>query len=700
MSMIKMFSQRAFAAIFIFFFSSFCNFSYSSLIRKVAILDVTQRNAETNDAELFSLKYVLKTSGLNFVVTSNVDTAKKYAVIMISSKTETNTFTVPEKDSLIKYVNLGGVMFSPYVRDPYLYTAFGLNGGSNSSTNYKIKFEPILNEPAFRWLDDTMETTVSLGSISFTSVVNTRNYSVATASILAKYDNGNIAITRNEYGQGKAYSLGFTYKNMFLLNQQNRDYTANRSYSNDFEPSSDAILLFLKAAILSHVPFLPHLHTSLYDSKSTVMITHDVDATTSFDTMKYYSDYEKGINLLSTYLITTHYVNDGALSDFYNAINIPKVHYVKNQGHILASHSVGHFPDFNNEAIFPLGVLGNTSSNYQPFNQGNANPTTNGSVLGETEVSRNLLNAEFSTQIKTFRPGYLCFNKYMINALDSLGYRYSSTYAANDVLCNFPYLSKKNNASEGATSKVWEIPMTISDVISSNPISPSNWPQRVQKWLDVSNRNKRNYAPTVLLIHPNRIFKLLAEQNYIAGLSNDYLVTNLEEYGDFWIGRDSIRYNSSLNSGTLTIQIPNQSLPLSNNISFIVNNGKLLSKIEVRDGNNNLLNFLSSDWDGNDKILYQKAHPVVNLSENFIYNKQSEVRVFPNPCREISYIEITSGYKQCNIILYDVNGKIMEQICSENISLIPIKNHGYNGFYFASVIADEKQIAVLKILFN
>lgn len=695
-----MFSIRSYSAIFIFLFTVISSTLQASYIRKIALLDITVRNAETNDAEVFSLKYVLKTSGLSFVVTNNVDTAKKYAVIMISSKIETNTFSNPEKDSLISYVNKGGILFASYMRDPYLYSTFGLSGGSNSSTNYKIKFEPLINEPSFRWLDDTMETTVSLGSISFTSVVNTRVYTTSTASVLARYDNNSVAIARNNYGNGKAYALGFSYKNMFLFNQQNRDYSANRFYSNDFEPSSDAILLFLKAAILSHVSFLPHLHTSLYNSKSTVMITHDVDATTAYDTMQYYSDYEKGINLLSSYLITTHYINDGALNDFYNAINIPKVHYVKNQGHIIGSHSVGHFPDFNNESVFPIGILGNTTSNYIPFNQGNANPTTNGSVLGETEVSKNLLNTEFNTQIKTFRPGYLCFNKYLINALDTLGYKYSSTYSANDVLCNFPYLSKKNNSSDGATSKVWEIPMTISDVITANPISISNWPQRVQKWLDVSTRNKRNFAPTVLLIHPNRMFKLWAEQNYIAGLSNDYVVTNLEEFGDFWIGRDSIQYQSSLNSNTLTITIPNRFLPLPSSISFIINDGKLLSKIEVRDGNNNLLNFLSADWEGNDKILYQKTHPVVNLKENYITNRNSSIHVFPNPCTDISFIDIQLPYKKCEVLLFDSNGKLAEQICSENEKLITVKNHGYQGFYFAQIIADGNIVGTVKLLFN
>jgi len=691
-----MFLPKIFIPLLLFSFLK----SNAVLIRKIAILDVTVRNSETNDAEVFSLKHVLKVSGLPFILTTNVDTAKKYSAIIVSSKTETNTFTVIEKDSLISYVSKGGILFSPYMRDPYFYSLFGLNGGGNASDHYKIVFNTFLNDPSFKWLNDTMETTISLGNPIFTSVINTRYYTLNGALSLAKYNNNNEAVTRNSSGTGFAYALGFSFKNVILVNQQDRDYDANRYYSNEFEPTSDAIILFLKAALLNHIPYSPYLHTSPYNSKSTVMITHDVDATTAFDTMGYYSAYENQINLKASYLITTHYVNDGALSDFYNIFTIPKVQNLVTQGHILGSHSVGHFPDFDIETTFPLGTLGNTSSNYLPFNQGNANPTSNGSVLGEAEVSKNLLNTNFGLQIKTFRPGYLCFNDKLINALDTLNYKFSTTFSANDVLTNFPYRSKKNSSSDGAVTNVWEIPMTISDVINADPITAVNYPQRVVKWLNVVEKNKKNYAPTVLLIHPNRMFKLYAEQSFISGLGNEVLVTNLEEYGDYWAARDSIEFVSALNNGTLTITIPNKFFPLPNSISFIIDKGKLLTQIIVKDGGGNNISFISSDWETNDKILYLQNFPIVNVKENYIVNRSPKLNIFPNPCITNSIIEMDRNYNSIECFIYNMDGKIVEQQCTRHSSYLSLVNNNYSGLYFVMVYADGESKGVLKVLFK
>src|ERR1043165_3477418 len=135
------------------------------------------------------------------------------------------------------------------------------------------------------------------------------------------------------------------------------------------------------------------------------MVTHDVDATTAFESMSYYADYESSIGLSSTYLITTHYINDGALSDFYNPGSIPKVQYLQSKGHVIASHSVGHFVDFDIDTIVPLGVLGNTPSTYLPYSSGTIGSTVGATVIGEVEVSKNLLEADLGATIRTFRAG-------------------------------------------------------------------------------------------------------------------------------------------------------------------------------------------------------------------------------------------------------------------------------------------------------
>ena len=202
--------------------------------RTIAILDLTLKNAESSEAELFSAKHILKTAGIPFIVTSDVSIAKEYGFILASSKFDVTTFNTSEKDSLIKYVDKGGVLITPNMRDAYFNTTFGITSNTNANTRHTIKFNTFLNDPSFKWLNDTMEQTISLGRTTYTSVINTRSYAISGALSLAKFDDNTNAITKYQYGQGTSYALGFSFRNLIITNQQNLDYNANRSYSNGF----------------------------------------------------------------------------------------------------------------------------------------------------------------------------------------------------------------------------------------------------------------------------------------------------------------------------------------------------------------------------------------------------------------------------------------------------------------------------------
>lgn len=635
--------------------------SFAAGQRTVALLDLTLRNAETTDGELYSAEYILKVSGIPYRITTNIDTAKKYGMILASSKLDvTTTLTTAEKDTLIGYVNSGGVLVAPNVRDSYFYSLFGISGNTSHNDLHLVHFKYFLNDPSFKWLNDTMEQTISLGDTAYPTVINSRTYSVAGALALAEFENTDVAITKNFYGAGKAYALGFSFRNLILTNQLNRDYDAQRVYSNGFEPTSDALVLFIKGIYVANTPKALWLHTSPYDSKTTLMITHDVDATSAYDTMSYYSDYENSIGLKTTYLFTTHYVNDGLLSDFYNLTNLPKVQYVLNQGHIGGSHSVGHFPDFDDELVFPMGAMGNTSATYVPYNSGSGS-TTNGTVLGETEVSKELLESNFGITVKTFRAGYLCFNDKLPNALDTLGYQYNTTFSAGDVLTNFPYRLRKDRSASGAMTGVWEIPMTISDVFNSSPITSSNYPQKVATWLDVISRNMENNAPNVLLIHPTRYYKLYAQQDLINQLPAGVFVTNLEEFAGYWKARDAVQFTSEIVNDTLIVTVPASLLPLDSAISFIVDSGQLLSHIKAQDDLGNPLGVTQSNWNTNDLILHFTSFPVLN--NGWISAQQDKILTscFPNPAYDNCTIEFRIE-KPCalKIELLDILGNCIQ----------------------------------------
>lgn len=429
------------------------------------------------------------------------------------------------------------------------------------------------------------------------------------------------------------------------------------------------------------------------------MITHDVDATSAYDTMHFYSDYENSIGVKASYFFTTHYINDALLSDFYNANSIPKVQDVLAKGHIAGSHSVGHFPDFDDESIFPIGVLGNTATNYQPYNFGSG-ATTGGSVLGETEVSKNLLETNFGIQVKTFRAGYLCFNDKIINALDTIGYTNSTTLSAADILTNFPFQQHKERSTSGALTNVWEYPMTISDVFSSNPITNINYPQKVAIWLDVINRNMANNAPNVLLIHPTRQYKLTAQQNLISSLPSGVLVTNLELFANYWQKRNLVSFTSTLVNDSLTVIIPSSLLPLDSMISLVVDSGQFLSSIKVIDDLNNPIQITKSNFNTNDVILHFGSFPeiVTSTNEKIISKNSFYVNAFPNPSNTSCTIVFRlDSVSKINIELFDMLGNRLPIINNEDLNIgwqdITFDTSNLpNGIYLYKVSIDSKSV--------
>ncbi len=635
--------------------------------RTIAILDLTTKNAETTDAEIYSVQHVLKVAGLSFITTADVNTAITYPIVIASSKLGSATFTIAEQDSLISFVNKGGILIAPTIFASSLHPLFGISGNTEATTRHRINFNTSLPNPAFRWLEDTLERNISLGSFNYPNVVSSNSFSTTTAVGLATYDDNSTAITQNNYGLGKAYTLGVSFKNMILIPQLNKDFEAQRTYSNGFEPTSDAWILFLKGICIGQIPNSVWLHTSPYDSKASLIVTHDIDATTSYDTMHYYADFENSIGLSATYFVTTHYLEDGVLSAFYNSASIPKVDYLLDKGHKLASHSVGHFHDFDDESHVPYGALGNTTSNYAPYNGGLGQTTTGATVLGETELSKHLLEADLGVNIRSFRAGYLCYHNKLVSALDTLGYTFNSTYSAGDVLTNFPYKNRKDRVSSGAPSSVWEIPMTISDVFNSNLMSPENYLEKQATWIDVVERNTRNYAPTVLLVHPTRYYKLFAEQGLISLLPSDVTTFDIETYGDYWLNRNSVTFTSKLQNDTLTVVIPHTLLPIDTKISFIVDDGQSLSFIKAEDDLGNPIAVIQSLWETNSVIIHFGNYTPLSIAEHSFSKENSVIFTCnPNPVSNTARVEVwqkTSG--RLTIQLFDMMGKLVKTITNE-----------------------------------
>lgn len=622
--------------------------------RSAAILDLSQMNQEEYQNNLYSAKHIFDVAGIPYVVSSDLNEVQNYPFVLCTSWLDSLTFSAYEDTIISNYVKNGGILIFPRMKNNKLNTIFGITDFTSTTLHYSMSWNKSSNDPSLRWLDDSLEQIISLGRNDYPEIFDTRSYSLSTAIPLAYYDDSTIAICKNHFGNGYAYILGLSLRDLIMRPQLNLDYNAQRTYSNGFEPSSDVFILWIKALYAQHTPNAVWKHTNPMNSKSTIVLTHDVDATSTLLYMHSFADFEDSIGIRTTYFITTHYMHDYFAGDFWNGYESQR-QYLKFKHQAIGSHSVGHFPDMEDESIIAIGSPGNTYQNYRPTNNG---VVTNGaSIYGEVEVSKALLDEELNVDVTAYRPGFLYQHAKQINALEDLGYKYSSSMSANDVLTAFPYLAHKDMAFEGDLSTIYEIPMTISDAQVSDKLDSSNWQKHVSNWLNCTAKNAANGAPSILLIHPNRDYKMWAERSFLSQLPSGTIVRDLDSYGDYWKMRNQVSFSSSLiDSSTLRIIISSINLPLNTNFSLVIDNGQSLSEIRVEDEYGNQIEMEQDQWIENGIILYsgeleddeeRKMNPSIQSSFDSKDSIDAAVLNFicyPNPLNQ----ETTFSYQLLN----------------------------------------------------
>ncbi|HEY1039947.1 MAG TPA: T9SS type A sorting domain-containing protein, partial [Bacteroidia bacterium] len=544
----------------------------------------------------------------------------------------------------------------------------------------------------FELFDDAYEKEIPLGDTAdYATTIGTRAFTLTTADTLAQYENGEVAVAHNLYNTGHVYLLGAQYKEVILRPQVKKDYNATRAYSNSFEPGQDVYVFFIAGILKKHLPHVVWKHSAPCNYKAALVVTHDVDATTSMEMFDDYANWERLNNIRSTYLVTTHYMHDKLAKNFYDGYE-EDILRVEQMGHDIQTHSVSHMPDFDNENVVPMGNPGTNRYTYQPYYNGSY--SNNVTVFGEAEVSRDLLQGIVNKPVTCFRPGYLAFHDNLINVLDSLHFPFSSSHSANNVMTHFPFFSHTDLDMNGRLTKVLEIPNSISDVFSDEAISENNFLHKVEQWKTGFLKSYHNNTSTVLLIHPTRYYKLYAEQLLVRWLPQDALITSISEYGNYWLNRDVLTFTTSENADTLSVYLNKNSSELNDFVSFVVNNGKDFHTIKVYDAGMVECGFYKGNWGANDVIVY-------NACERPDYNQYSitakpqinKVYIYPNPSFDNNarlHFEIMEESK-VSMEIYDPNGKIIYSQADEAVfnlgayDLDLINVPVYNGIFIVKI---------------
>lgn len=291
-------------------------------------------------------------------------------------------------------------------------------------------------------------------------------------------------------------------------------------------------MLFIKGVYARFVEYATWKHTLPYNNLPVFVLTHDIDLETSMVILNDYSTWERCNNISTTYFINTKYNSDYQNPAFYDQY-IPQMRILAKQGFDVGSHSVGHLRDFQN---LPLGHLGNTKQNYKPYD--GVNVSTGGTVLGELEVSKNLLENDLNVTVRAFRPGFL-WDPFAIGlALDTLGYTQSSIHSANDVMTNFPYHLAKKREVDTEISRVLEMPISF----FTDPNVSEKTDSIINKLNLVMGQVSANYAPFIVLLHSTDLYKLSVQKELISSLPPKTLFMNINQLATYWLSREAFDF--------------------------------------------------------------------------------------------------------------------------------------------------------------
>lgn len=656
-----------------------CSIGYSQQNRKVAVLDMTSYNSETGTSRQLSAERLIRLCGVPYMLTDSLEEALEYPIIITGSRIQNNALSFAQNQLINDWVYDGGTLITSSMRETDLFNICGISASTSSNTLFELTWDTTAAN-VFDYINDSLEVKILLGDSASTTTYYSRYYDLTTGISLASYENGEPALVKNTWGQGTVYTFGPDFRDLTIRSQINADVNANRTYSNGFEPGADVIMFIVRNMIKAELPHAIYKHTIPNKGKSAVLLTHDIDSQTGIDTMYDFAAYELSIGAVGHYNITTRYFDDSLMSDFYNG-SYNQVNTVKLKGHTLSSHSVGHFPDYDDDALFPFGSLGNTMLNYTPFSDGNN--TLGGTVVGELEVSKSILETDHSVTIRSFRAGHLVYPDSLIYGLETTGYEFNSTYPANDILSSYPFYALQFPSFSANESSILEIPMTISDVFHSDPISASNYGQKVGIWTEATEKYVANNSPVVLLIHPNRLYKLAAQQDYINQLDSDVLVYSFEGYGDFWKNREALEFTSAVNGNDMLVTI--EAANLMDEQSFVIDyNG--LDTVAFENQNGDPLYFDWINWENNTRLYYRVDEP----SSNGIDELLNQITVYPNPSNGLV---VVNGYEG-PFELVDLSGKLCLEGIIEDEGLIRLT--GLNQGVYLLRMGKETQKLIIE----
>ena len=497
------------------------------------------------DSSWLGLVHGFKAIGLPFCITRDYREALRHRVVLVYPTISGQVLPPEALAALARFPEQGGTLMAVDVEGGGLQGVFGFSRIVPSRARSQIKLDA--SNPMARGLDDERErvfpfTNSKLGDQAMGSV----GYVDAQEPPLALFEDGTAAITSRRVGKGRAFAFGVDPGFLLLTGYNNREQGIARAYADEFEPALDVLLRLVQNIYRAGEPAAATLYTVPQGKRLSVVISHDIDYSSSVVNAVSYAEYERNAGFRATYFMQTKYVRDWNDDVFFNARGVADLIKVRALGAEVASHSVSHSRMF---ARFPMGTGDEQYPGYQPFVK-NRTLTVDGTILGELRVSRFLLQRMIPRLVvRSFRPGHLENPYELPQALEAVGYRYSSSVTANNSLTHLPFRLNYGRANK-AESAIYEFPIAIED----EQLPPLQ--ERLPAALALAGKLSRYGALMVVLIHTNVVEpKLGFERGLVDALKSRAWFGALEDFGSFWTARDQVEVDAEAEGSRVQVRL-------------------------------------------------------------------------------------------------------------------------------------------------
>ena len=662
--------------------------------RKMAIFLSGEGTDENFIANKSSVNQLINVSGIPSTITDDFNLCLNYGLILFPSLINEGDLSETQINQLIQFVENGGSIIFSGISEPKLYEIAGIDNSQLRRNRAYLSFTSSLNYNEMRWIDDPYEREIKLGATTYSEYFETFGYRVTDAEVFGLFRDGRAGVIKASRNNAYVYSLGFSLRDLIIRNLLNRDFNASRVHAELFDATSDVVMLLIRGMYAEVVKNAVWLSPAPYDSKSVLIITHDVCSHTAhiFSNDFALEEYNRGF--AATYNITTHQFIDDINGDNYSS-HIPQMRMLLNRNHVIGSHSYGHFPDFSNGEIFPEGVKLSSISEYDAYFSIEEGQTVGGTVFGELGISKILLENDLNIDVKAHRSGHLAVNPYQYDVLNELGFIYSSSFTSRNVLTGFPYFMHAGRAMNGEPLPIIETPISSSDVLGAytgDPIDEFNWKDKAELWRRVTEKYANNNAPSNILIHPNRNYKLDAMIHLLDEMSQDIMPFEMTAHAEFWKEKSNVQFSTNLQGNVLKIYA-NEAFFANEAFSLVLDFPNGVETIELYDENNQQHGFFQKEYYLGTALLYQKAKADLKDIKAKQDVKANEIlhQNFPNPfsfSTTISYDLPDQALVSLKVL--DMYGRVIEELVNENQSagLYEIEYNHRNrsaGIYFYQI---------------